>query len=44
MQPGEHKTVQPRILGYVRVIGRILVPHEEVEPRRGGNTSRPRPA
>ena len=33
--PGEHKTVQARILGYAAVIGWTFVPREESEQRRG---------
>lgn len=33
--PGEHKTVQARILGYAEVIGWTLVSREEAEQRRG---------
>lgn len=33
--PGEHKTVQARILGYAEAIGWTLVPREEAEQRRG---------
>lgn len=36
MKPGEHKTVQARILGYAEAIGWTFVPREEVEQRRGG--------
>lgn len=35
MKPGEHKTVQARILGYAEAIGWTLVPREEAERRRG---------
>jgi len=35
MKPGEHKTVQARILTYVEEIGWAFVPREEVERRRG---------
>jgi type I restriction enzyme R subunit len=34
-EPGEHKTVQARILKYVQEIGWAYVPREEVERRRG---------
>lgn len=34
-KPGEHKTVQARILGYVEAIGWAFVPREEAEQRRG---------
>ena len=33
--PGEHKTVQARILGYAEAIGWMFVPREEAEQRRG---------
>jgi len=33
--PGEHKTVQARILEYAQALGWTLVPREEAEPRRG---------
>ena len=33
--PGEHKTVQARILEYAEAIGWTLVPREEAERRRG---------
>ena len=33
--PGEHKTVQARILGYAEAIGWTFVPREEAEQRRG---------
>jgi type I restriction enzyme R subunit len=33
--PGEHKTVQARILEYAEAIGWTLVPCEEAERRRG---------
>jgi hypothetical protein len=33
--PGEHKTVQSRILGYAAAIGWTSVPREEAEQRRG---------
>jgi type I restriction enzyme, R subunit len=33
--PGEHKTVQPRILGYVEAIGWTIVSREDAEQRRG---------
>ncbi len=35
MKPGEHKTVQVRILGYAEAIGWTFVPREEAERRRG---------
>ena len=33
--PGEHKTVQARILGYAEAIGWTIVSREEAEQRRG---------
>gem|GEM_PF-706945 len=36
MKPGEHKTVQSRILAYAQAIGWTFVPREESEQRRGG--------
>jgi len=33
--PGEHKTVQARILEYAEAIGWTFVPREEAEQRRG---------
>ena len=33
--PGEHKTVQARILGYAEAIGWTFVPRDEAERRRG---------
>ena len=35
MKPGEHKTVQARILEYAEAIGWTVVPREEAELRRG---------
>jgi len=35
-KPGEHKTVQARILAYAQEIGWTIVPREEAEKRRGG--------
>ena len=35
-KPGEHKTVQARILGYAQAIGWTFVPREEADQRRGG--------
>ena len=35
MKPGEHKTVQSRIIGYAHAIGWTFVPREEAELRRG---------
>jgi type I restriction enzyme, R subunit len=34
-KPGEHKTVQARILTYAEAIGWTVVPREEAEQRRG---------
>ena len=34
MKPGEHKTVQARILEYAEAIGWIVVPREEAERRK----------
>jgi hypothetical protein len=34
MKPGEHKTLQARILEYAEGIGWTFVPHEEAERRR----------
>ena len=34
--PGEHKTVQARILEYAEAIGWTIVPREKAEERRGG--------
>ena len=34
--PGEHKTVQARILAYAEAIGWTIVSREEAEKRRGG--------
>jgi type I restriction enzyme R subunit len=34
-KPGEHKTVQTRILQYAQDIGWSIVPREEAEQRRG---------
>jgi type I restriction enzyme R subunit len=36
MKPGEHKTVQARILGYAKAIGWTFVTREEAEKRRAG--------
>ncbi len=33
-KPGEHKTVQPRILAYAQEIGWTYVPRDEAERRR----------
>jgi len=35
MKPGEHKTVQARILEYAEAIGWTFLSHEEAERRRG---------
>ncbi len=35
--PGEHKTVQARILAYAKELGWAVVPREEAERRRGFN-------
>jgi type I restriction enzyme R subunit len=35
MKPGEHKTVQARIISYAHAIGWTFVPREEAELRRG---------
>jgi type I restriction enzyme, R subunit len=35
MKPGEHKTVQARILKYVEAVGWTFVPRKEAERRRG---------
>ena len=35
MKPGEHKTVQARILDYAEAIGWTIVSREEAERRRG---------
>lgn len=46
-KPGEHKTVQARILKYAEEIGWTVVPREEAEERRGlkeRGLSRPRPS
>jgi LDH2 family malate/lactate/ureidoglycolate dehydrogenase len=34
--PGEHKTVQARILAYAREVGWVFVPRGEAERRREG--------
>ncbi len=41
MKPGEHKTVQSRILAYAQAIGWTLVPREEAERRRGFDPDAP---
>ncbi len=38
-KPGEHKTVQARILGYAEAIGWTFVSREEAEHRRGFDSS-----
>src|SRR5258708_4484629 len=43
-KPGEHKTVQARILAYAREIGWAYVPRGEAEKRRGFDHSRATPA
>ena len=40
-KPGEHKTVQARILKYAEDIGWIFVPREEAEQRRSFNPEAP---
>ena len=35
-KPGEHDTVQARIIGYAQAVGWAFVPREEAEQRRGG--------
>src|SRR5947199_9812155 len=42
--PGEHKTVQARILAYAQEIGWEYVPRGEAERRRGFDHSKPTPA
>ncbi len=37
--PGEHKSVQSRILAYVAAIGWTVVPREEADQRRGCDPS-----
>ncbi|MDQ3546744.1 MAG: hypothetical protein M3429_09575, partial [Verrucomicrobiota bacterium] len=39
--PGEHKTVQARILQYAQDVGWKVVSHEEAERRRGFNPNVP---
>jgi len=41
MKPGEHKTVQARILEYAEAVGWTFVPREEAERRRGFDPSVP---
>lgn len=43
MKPGEHKTVQARILGYAQEIGWTFVPRAEAERRRGFDPDRATP-
>ncbi len=43
-KPGEHKTVQARILAYAQEIGWKYVPRNEAEARRGFDTSKETPA
>jgi type I restriction enzyme, R subunit len=43
-KPGEHKTVQARILAYAKEIGWTYVPRGEAEKRRGFDRSRATPA
>jgi|SRR5271156_2341674 type I restriction enzyme R subunit len=43
-KPGEHKTVQARILGYAEAIGWSYVPRAEAEKRRGFDHSKATPA
>jgi len=38
-KPGEHKTVQSRILEYAQEIGWTFVPRAEAEKRRGFDAS-----
>src|SRR6266851_5213233 len=42
--PGEHKTVQARILKYAQAIGWTYVPRAEAQARRGFDTSKETPA
>ena len=41
MKPGEHKTVQARILSYAEAIGWTFVSREEAEKRRGFDPNAP---
>ena len=41
MKPGEHKTVQARILAYAEAIGWTIVSREEAEQRRGFDPNMP---
>jgi len=43
-RPGEHRTVQARILGYAQEIGWTYVPRGEAEKRRGFDHSKTTPA
>src|ERR1700720_4260748 len=43
-KPGEHKTVQARILAYAQEIGWAYVPRGEAEKRRGFDHSKTTPA
>ena len=43
-KPGEHKTVQARILTYAQEIGWTFVPRSEAEKRRGFNPDAPNPS
>ena len=43
-KPGEHKTVQARILAYAQEIGWTYVPRAEAETRRGFDHSKETPA
>jgi type I restriction enzyme R subunit len=43
-RPGEHRTVQARILAYAQEIGWTYVPRNEAETRRGFDHSKPTPA
>ncbi len=42
-EPGEHKTVQARILQYAQEIGRTHVPFAEAKTRRGFDPDRTMP-
>ena len=39
--PGEHKTVQARVLAYAEAVGWTIVPREEAEHRRGFDPDTP---
>lgn len=41
MKPGEHKTVQARILAYAQNVGWTVVSREEAERRRGFDPGEP---